>query len=138
MAVLLRHARLLYLLALFQLLGGPLVLGGLMMVTRLMADREMTLAQSVSHTLETLEGTATIGAGEWTWSADEGLLPPAKPQGPTPAKLKDSKAKLWALNDFAQPGWQRPAALKIPTGPGHDPVPHRRAQAPPLPPPRSC
>ncbi|MES2734786.1 MAG: hypothetical protein V4672_00615 [Verrucomicrobiota bacterium] len=138
MAVLLRHARLLYLLALFQLLGGPLVLGGLMMVTRLMADREMTLAQSVSMTLENLEGEAAIGAGEWTWSAEGGLLPPAKPQGPAPAKLKDSKGKLWALNDFGQSGWNRPPPLKIPTGAWHDPVPHRRAQAPPLPPPRAC
>jgi hypothetical protein len=63
MAVLTRHARLLYLLALFQLLGGPLVLGGLMMVMKLTAEKEMTLSQSVvqkRRPMSCITGTTTI------------------------------------------------------------------------------
>ena len=136
MAVLIRHARILYLLALFQLLGGPLVLGGLMMITRLMADREMTLTESVSKTLIQLDHFQAHGAGDSSWAMDEGLLPPAKPELPSPRKSKESKDKLWVVNDLAKVVWAIPESLKIPEGDWHDPVPWRLAHAPPIPPPK--
>lgn len=134
-----RHARLLYLLALFQLLGGPLVLGGLMMVSKLMSERQMTLAQSVSATLHHMDGlqdTLAGGAEEWSWTQDHGLLPPAKPQAPQPRKLKDGKEKLWVLNDLARFSWAYPGPLQTWMRGWHDPVPPRLAHAPPIPPPR--
>jgi len=137
MEVLTRHARLLYLLALFQLLGGPLVLGGVMMVTSLMKEREMTLSQSISQTLHHLEQGEVAGAGEWTWTEDHGLLPPVKPRPPQPPKTKDGKGKLWVVNDLESFPWQASMLLKIHMQGWHDPVPLRLAHAPPIPPPRA-
>ena len=135
MAVLIRHARLLYLLALFQLLGGPLVLGGLMMVMKLTAEKEMTLSQSVVQTLERMarfEAGADV-LGEWN---GDDSLPPAKPE-PKPRKVKDSKDKLWAVNDLGRVLWAKLEPLKMAAMAWHDPVPRRLANAPPLPPPRA-
>lgn len=138
MAELKRHARLLYLLALFQLLGGPLVLGGLMMMSRLMSEQQMTLTQSLTATLEGMDhlDAAPYPEGEWTWTQDQGLLPPAKPQSPPPRKLKDGKDKLWALDDCSCLAWAYPEPLQTWLKGWHDPVPARLAHAPPLPPPR--
>lgn len=136
MAVLTRHARLLYLLALFQLLGGPLVLGGLMMVMKLTAQEEVTLSQSV---VQTLERMARLEAGDDVlveWHGDE-ALPPVKPE-PTPRKVKDSKDKLWAVNDLGRVVWGKLEPLKMAAMAWHDPVPRRLANAPPLPPPRGA
>lgn len=133
MVALKRHARLLYLLALFQLLGGPLVLGGLMMVARLTADREISLSQSVAQTLQKM-GRADAN-GQDTFN-EHIQLPASKSTVPKPAKLKDTKDKLWAVNEFSGLIWARPEPLKIPVCGWHDPVPRRLANAPPLPPPR--
>lgn len=136
MAVLTRHVRLLYLLALFQLLGGPLVLGGLMMVTRLMADREMTLSQSVSCTLRHLDPCHAIVNGEHCLAEADGLLPPSKPALPPLEKTKDGKGKLWAVSDLGRFIWHPALSLNIPGAGEHDPDPRKLAQAPPIPPPR--
>jgi hypothetical protein len=136
MAVLTRHARLLYVLALFQLLGGPLVLGGLMMVTRLMGDREMTLSQSVSMTLGHLHASINSEADAQAWTDGTDVLPPAKPESPRPRKLKDGKDKIWLVSDFLPFVRLCPGPLKTCMGDWHDPVPRRLANAPPLPPPR--
>lgn len=136
MAVLTRHARFLYLLALFQLLGGPLVLGGLLMVKRLMTEREMTLSQSVSQTLEHLDHLDVRGAGDLAINHDSGFLPPAKPDSPMPKKAKDSQDKLWAVNDLTKFLWLSQEPLQSTWQGWHDPVPLRLANAPPLPPPR--
>ncbi len=135
MAVLTRHARLLYLLALFQLVGGPLVLGGLMLVARLMTDREMTLSQGISHTLDRL-GRCDAGEPAFALADDGDAAAPVKQQTPQPKKVKDTKDKLWAVNDLPRFAWARPVPISIPETAWHDPVPRRLANAPPLPPPR--
>lgn len=136
MAVLTRHARLLYLLALFQLLGGPLVLGGLLMVKRLMTEREMTLSQSVSHTLQHLDHLDAAGEGDLVLSNDSDFLPLTKPGAPMPKKVKDAKDKLWAVNDLTKFFWLSREPLPLIRLGWHDPVPRRLANVPPLPPPR--
>ncbi|MEN3941502.1 hypothetical protein WJU23_09435 [Prosthecobacter sp. SYSU 5D2] len=135
MAVLNRHARLLYLLALFQLLGGPIVLGGLMMVMKLTAEKEMTLSQSVAHTLERMAHFEAEADAIRDWNEDDSL-PPAKPE-PKPRKAKDSKDKLWAVNDLGKVVWAKIEPLKVTAMAWHDPVPRKLANAPPLPPPRA-
>lgn len=136
MAVLIRHARLLYLLALFQLLGGPLVLGGLMMVMKLTAEKEMTLSQSVAQTLEQMARFDAKGDVLRDWNDDDSL-PPANPE-PKPRKVKDSKDKLWAVNDLGKVVWAKLEPMKMAVTAWHDPVPRRLANAPPLPPPRAA
>ncbi|TDU68121.1 hypothetical protein EI77_03238 [Prosthecobacter fusiformis] len=136
MAVLTRHARLLCLLALFQLLGGPLVLGGIMMVARMMTDREMTLAQSVTHTLQKLGQDQMHAADDQECRDINGLLPPAQPKAPQPYKFKDTKEKLWVVNDLGGFAWKCAHQAKNPHPDWHDPVMRRLAHAPPIPPPR--
>lgn len=141
MAVLTRHARLLYLLALFQLLGGPLVLGGLMMVKRLMTREELTLSQSVSLTLERMDrepgAMMAFDAGtSAVWQEGRGSLLPASKPVPVPKKLKEAKDKLWLVNDLTRFLWQTPSRELTGHKGWHDPVPTRLAHAPPIPPPR--
>jgi hypothetical protein len=135
MAVLTRHARLLYVLALFQLLGGPLVLGGLMMVMKLTAEKEMTLSQSVVQTLERMARFEAEADVLHNWNNDDSL-PPTKPE-PKPRKVKDAKDKLWAVNDLGGVMWAKVEPLKMAVMAWQDPVPQRLANAPPLPPPRA-
>lgn len=138
MAVLSRNARLLYLLALFQLAGGPLVLGGLLLVSRLMQEKEMSLADSIRLSVGSLQRqradfSADTPFHEMEVAAD---LPPAEPRAPSPFKPKECKDKSWTCHDLRLPVWSLPCLLTTELPHRHDPVPPRLAQAPPLPPPR--
>lgn len=141
MAVWQRHIRLLYLLALFQLLGGPLVLGGFMLAARLMVEKEVTLTQSLGKTMEHLaecQGWTLQGSEEFLASRDEGGLPgkSCPPKPPLKNKTPDSKSKLWALDDLGVILWRyhRGACLGGLSPPESRPT--KLANAPPVPPPR--
>ncbi|HEY1081320.1 MAG TPA: hypothetical protein VGE29_03610 [Prosthecobacter sp.] len=137
MDVLLRHARVLYLFALLQLLGGPLVLGGMMLVSKVTADA------GVKHPVTLVSGEARASeacfanaSDEWTWSAEHGLLPPKCPKLPESGKTKEGKGKLWAFEDLAGAGWRYPGPSLTGMHPFRDRVPWRLAHEPPAPPPR--
>lgn len=137
MDVLLRHARVLYLLALLQLLGGPLVLGGMMLVSKVTADagEQHFVALELSEAGASEAWSADTSA-EWTWSEQQGLLPPKCPKLPESGKANDGKGKLWVFEDLAGAGWRDPGRTLTGTPPSRDRVPWRLAHEPPIPPPR--
>lgn len=141
MAALKQHARLLYLLVLFQLVGGPLVLGGFMLAARLMMTQEVSLAQSLDMSIERLQI-----AGGWKASDSSDPWHLTTEQTPTHRKLPgknknkdktpDTKSKLWALDDLGHSHWRMiPDVCALRRG-VPERTPPRLANAPPLPPPR--
>ena len=104
------------------------------MVMRLTAEKDMSLSQSVTQTLERLASHEVEANAVQSWNQDDSL-PPVKPE-PKPRKVKDTKDKLWAVNDLGRVVWTRMEPLKMAAVSWHDPVPQTLANAPPLPPPR--
>ncbi|HCN28307.1 MAG TPA: hypothetical protein DIT64_05945 [Verrucomicrobiales bacterium] len=125
-----RNARLLYLLALCQVLGGPLVIGGLLVLERLTrgSGLEARMAGALAR-MEAAECAALLSRA--------GL--PAGEEAPASAPAKKSKCKAdknWSLGGLNAPRFFPPAPIQAEMGSPHDPPPARLAQAPPLPPPR--
>lgn len=136
-----RNARLLCLLTLLQLVGGPLVLCGVMIFTRLATDKDVTLSQSISLAVESaqrFEFQDHSAASPALSPADCTKPQPAKAPAPLPVKSKDGKATLAGMADFLGVTLAPPGSLFLPLSSWHDPAPITRGQAPPLPPPRAA
>lgn len=141
MVALQSHARLLYLLALFQLVGGPLVLGAFLLGARLLVEKEVPLTQTLSCTLELLagqEGWSAASADDWL-NPNPHQAPRGKDGAPVPPgkdKTPDAKGKLWALGGVDGSVWEARVDAREPCTCPPAAVPMRLANAPPVPPPR--
>lgn len=125
-----RHARLLYMLALCQVLGGPLVLGGLLLLTQITSGGHVE--QRVVDTLLRLEArecAALFAQGELPAKKGAPATPPA-PAGKGKADKGWTHGHLAALRVYA------PAPVRMGVAARHDRPPTGPAHAPPLPPPR--
>jgi hypothetical protein len=121
------HRRSLCLLALLQVLVGPVVLGLLLLAGGL-AEGDEVLEQRVVAALVRLE-VVGLSAVE---TDTEGQ--PAEPLPGTSAKLK--KDLSWTLVELPPLRLLAPAPRSLGRWGRHDPPPPRLGQAPPLPPPR--
>lgn len=126
----LRH---LYLLALFQLVGGPLILLSVMTVTKIAADHAQQ--HGFIAGLHTVLQTETWQTAAETVADQANATQPAA-SSETPAKKLDTKEKIPAAN------WMDSAALCAPKLAATPPMwelpwlVSASPQAPPLPPPR--
>ncbi len=149
MAFLSRHLRLLCLLALFQVLGGPLVLCGVIAFSKAggQGASQVSLQDRISLSLAQMqraEQLATLspslfmeeGVSSGFWEGEELTQPnPSKPL-PT-GKVKDGKAKFHAIPlARVAAGLMAPEGVESSREKYRDRVPISRAQGPPLPPPR--
>ena len=136
MARLAQHARLLYLLALFQLVGGPLVLCAVVLFSSVAMEKQVTLGEKIEWALQsaqTMQSAATEG-DHLDVLADDGM--PPKPKAPTPSKTKEGKGKLFGLDEwFVTKLWQ-PTRTRLAVAKRGDGGVVTRANAPPIPPPR--
>lgn len=144
MASLKRHARLLYILALFQMVGGPVVLWCLLSFSSaLQSDSTTSMTQALERTIQEagrIEATANLlmESGEPLAAFEESTTSsaPARKNVPKPAKGKDKKAKFFAISE-SLPRLMLTAAPPPGTrGPDDDPAAKERNVPPSLPPPR--
>lgn len=126
-----QHARWLYVLALFQLLGGPLVLCGVVLFSKMGSEESVTLDQRLALTLERL---VPLQSGELLF--DEQLPESSPLKGPSSKPAKDTKAKFWAVEMGLMAKFTFPEPERLRHSRWHDPAPPHRGHAPPIPPPR--
>jgi hypothetical protein len=129
----LKNIRPLYLLALFQLVGGPAVLLVVLLFGRLSVSQvsEHGLAQGIAVTLQ---------SDAWQTAAQEvlqtGAALPATERDKVPVKPQETKAKLYAAGMESPVTAPAAAATDIVPRARDDVSGSARAQAPPAPPPR--
>lgn len=125
-----KNVRLLYLLALLQLLGGPAVLCGILVVAKLGQQSEAKpLTEQIVSVIEEVQHFYETG-----YSNE--LPPPDPAKAPAPVKVKESKFKLNGTLTQTVCVITEPGALLLVMPMHRDPPPVSQAQAPPLPPPR--
>lgn len=130
MQALSRHARLLYLLVLCQVLGGPLVLGGLLILTEITSGRQ--IEARVAETLQRFEAAECTAL----FSKSESSLP-EKHSIPRPKSgVKTKTDKSWSTALVSPMRIYPPVPKKTGIHWLQETAPPHLAQAPPLPPPR--
>ena len=130
MQTLKRHARLLYLLALCQVLGGPLVLGGLLLLAEMTSGKQIEArVAEVLQRFETAECATLFALAES--SAPEGKHLPRPANG-----VKTKTDKGWSSLFLSPLRVFPPVPVKTGIHWLREVPPPHHAQAPPLPPPR--
>lgn len=127
--------RLIYLLALFQLAGGPLVICAVILVGKLASSQAL-------NAMRQREGPVTMISSEpvdqvvahladmgWEQTSNRGQ--PAAPQ-----KAKDGKGKIWAVRDAGAPVCLTARTPFMASLPWESEWLPRRSHPPPIPPPR--
>lgn len=144
MASLKRHARLLYILALFQMVGGPVVLWCLLSFSSaIQSGSTSTVAQAFEHAIVEagrIEANSNllVEAGDDLAAPEEGSASstPTRKIIPKPPKSKDKKAKFFAISESLPPVMLANVPPPGAHGPDDDPAATWRNMPPSLPPPR--
>jgi hypothetical protein len=96
--------RLIYLLALFQLAGGPLVIGGVMLAAKLCSGwQQRALAATmldVGAFRAEAEQVFEAGAPHALIEGISAAAPSSDQKPAPPRKAKDAKGKLWTINEL--------------------------------------
>lgn len=124
-----------YLLALFQLAGGPLVICAVILAGKLASSQ-------ASHAVWQRENPVTAISGEpidgmvarladmaWDRTSNQG-------QPAAPHKAKDGKGKIWAIRDAGEPPRLTSRSPFMASLPRESEWLPRRSHPPPIPPPR--
>ena len=128
-----RHIHPLCLLALFQLVGGPVVLMCVILFSKLSVPRvaEHGLALGVTKAWQSYEWQAAM---DDVLHGEAGL--PTTQKDKVPAKLKEAKEKIWAVElekPVMAPACEATDCVPLPRSDG---MATTRSHAPPIPPPR--
>jgi|GEM_PF-1283867 len=137
MVGLMQHARLLYLLALVQLLGGPLVLGGIFCFARMGQEPGVTLTLRITRAWQQAQNMEALVQSP-ALQQEVAAAPDREPSRPSPApeRTKGGKAKIFAITDWSPPQFMLRLQPAVHYPRWHDPAPVTRGQSPALPPPR--
>ena len=131
-----RHVRLIYLFALFQVLGGPALLCGVIGLVRLASDQQLTLAEHATRAIERVQRREQ-GLPEKAIVRREIPREDTQPAVPAPPQQKDEgKTKFTGIIEtFKSPriGSSAPGSKHWCR---HDPALIEREHPPLLPPPR--